>query len=313
MTSRRWMALCFALGSGCFLVGPFPGYAQLVGASAVGVTFFVGSILFTLGGGVQSVLAWPERRFPGGGRAGGAAVVQSAGTLFFNATTFQAMHTALTNSDYNRLVWRPDWRGSICFLVRARSHTARRHAVAGRDGCRFAGARAGGSLPSTSSAASSSESRPSPATSFRRPARCSTRLRQTGTPRWAPPASWPARSTRCTATRRRRCPFVADYTSSSTNSRATCGASPETCHGCDSAKLASLVRAPYRTTRESLARAGFLLAYSPSRVDHRQSVRGRQTPSGSAGRVRIPPQKSKNSAACGLFLAQTLAHMRQRT
>lgn len=71
MTSRRWMALCFALGSGCFLVGPFPGYAQLVGASAVGVTFFVGSILFTLGGGVQSVLAWPERRFPGGGRAGG--------------------------------------------------------------------------------------------------------------------------------------------------------------------------------------------------------------------------------------------------
>src|SRR3954465_3025981 len=72
MTSRRWMALCFALGACCFPVGPFPGYAQLVGASAVGVTFFVGSILFTLGGGVQSVLVWPERRFPGGGWAGGA-------------------------------------------------------------------------------------------------------------------------------------------------------------------------------------------------------------------------------------------------
>ena len=27
------------------------------------------------------------------------------------------MHTAVTSSEYNKLVWRPDWRGSICFLV----------------------------------------------------------------------------------------------------------------------------------------------------------------------------------------------------
>src|SRR5262245_38916357 len=27
------------------------------------------------------------------------------------------MHTALTSSEYNKLVWRPDRRGSICFLV----------------------------------------------------------------------------------------------------------------------------------------------------------------------------------------------------
>lgn len=46
-----------------------------------------------------------------------AALVQSAGTLFFNVTTYQAMHIALTNPEYDRLVWRPDWRGSICFLV----------------------------------------------------------------------------------------------------------------------------------------------------------------------------------------------------
>ena len=31
MTRVRWMALCFALGSTCFLIGPFPGYVQLVG------------------------------------------------------------------------------------------------------------------------------------------------------------------------------------------------------------------------------------------------------------------------------------------
>jgi hypothetical protein len=112
------MALCFALGATCFLIGPFPGYVQLVGESADAVTFFVGSILFTAGGALQSWLAWPDRRLPGGGRAAWwAAVVQSAGTLFFNVTTYQAMHVALTNPDYNRLVWRPDWRGSICFLV----------------------------------------------------------------------------------------------------------------------------------------------------------------------------------------------------
>jgi hypothetical protein len=112
------MALCFALGATCFLIGPFPGYAQLVGDAADAVTFFVGSILFTIGGLLQSALAWPDRRTPGDGRAGWwAAVIQSAGTLFFNVTTYQSMHTAVTSSEYNRLVWRPDWRGSVCFLV----------------------------------------------------------------------------------------------------------------------------------------------------------------------------------------------------
>jgi hypothetical protein len=111
------MALFFALGSACFLVGPFPGYVRLVGDSADAITFFVGSILFTLGGGVQSWLAWIQRHSPGGNAAWWSAIVQSAGTLFFNVTTFQAMHVALTSPEYNRLVWRPDWRGSICFLV----------------------------------------------------------------------------------------------------------------------------------------------------------------------------------------------------
>lgn len=118
MSRQRWMALCFALGSACFLIGPFPGYAELVGDSADAITFFIGSILFTAGGGLQSWLAWSERRTPAGGRAAWwAALVQSAGTLFFNVTTYQAMHNALTSPTYDELVWRPDWRGSICFLV----------------------------------------------------------------------------------------------------------------------------------------------------------------------------------------------------
>src|SRR4051812_4450400 len=53
MSRERWMALCFALGSLCFLIGPFPGYVELVGPGAAAVTFFVGSILFTAGGALQ--------------------------------------------------------------------------------------------------------------------------------------------------------------------------------------------------------------------------------------------------------------------
>jgi hypothetical protein len=117
MSRERWMALFFALGSTCFLIGPFPGYVQVVGESADAITFFVGSILFTAGGGLQSWLAWSDRHSPGGGAAWWAAIIQSAGTLFFNLTTYQAMDTALTSAEYDRLVWRPDWRGSICFLV----------------------------------------------------------------------------------------------------------------------------------------------------------------------------------------------------
>ena len=112
------MALLFALGSACFLIGPFPGYVDLVGVAADGVTFFVGSILFTAGGLLQTSLSFGARRDPGGGRAAWwAAVIQSAGTLFFNLTTYRAMHTALSSTDYDLLVWRPDAFGSICFLV----------------------------------------------------------------------------------------------------------------------------------------------------------------------------------------------------
>ncbi len=112
------MALLFATGSACFFIGPFPGYANLVGDTADAITFFVGSILFTAGGGLQSVLAFPDRASKGAGRAAWwAAVIQSAGTLFFNVTTYHAMHTALTSTEYNKLVWRPDALGSICFLL----------------------------------------------------------------------------------------------------------------------------------------------------------------------------------------------------
>jgi hypothetical protein len=112
MSRERWMALLFAAGSLCFLIGPFPGYVELVGPGADALTFFAGSILFTGGGALQLWLSLQGPR-----SAIWTAGVQSAGTLFFNVTTFAAMHTALTNTEYDKLVWRPDALGSICFLV----------------------------------------------------------------------------------------------------------------------------------------------------------------------------------------------------
>src|SRR5947209_2210789 len=69
MSRERWMALCFVAGSACFLIGPFPGYASLVGDAADSVTFFVGSVLFTAGGALQIWIAFPERHLHGAGRA----------------------------------------------------------------------------------------------------------------------------------------------------------------------------------------------------------------------------------------------------
>ncbi len=112
------MAAAFAAGSLCFLLGPLPGYLALVGPRADAVTFFVGSLLFTLGGALQVRQAAAQRHEPGAGRAAWwTAVVQSAGTLFFNVTTFRALATQLSNPAYDKLVWRPDAFGSICFLV----------------------------------------------------------------------------------------------------------------------------------------------------------------------------------------------------
>jgi hypothetical protein len=112
------MAGCFAAGSLCFLLGPCPGFLALVGPVADAVTFFVGSLLFTAGGAFQVRLAAPDRGDAGTGRAAWwTATIQFAGTLFFNVTTFRALLTALSNPAYDRLVWRPDAFGSICFLV----------------------------------------------------------------------------------------------------------------------------------------------------------------------------------------------------
>ena len=108
------IGVLFAIGSFCFVIGPFPGYVQHVGSSADGITFFVGSIFFTS----AALLQFLTTRLVGGGKADWwAGGIQFAGTLFFNISTWEAMQKALDTAATDRLVWRPDVYGSICFLV----------------------------------------------------------------------------------------------------------------------------------------------------------------------------------------------------
>ena len=114
----RAMGAFFGLGSLCFVVGPLGAYSNAVGAHADAMTFFVGSILFTLGGASQCLLAAPERPDRPTGVAGWrTAWIQSVGTLLFNVLTFTAITVAATNHSYDTVVWGPNALGSVCFLV----------------------------------------------------------------------------------------------------------------------------------------------------------------------------------------------------
>ena len=132
----RWIAIGFAIGSTCFLIGPFPGFVKLVGAGADGAVFFAGSIFFTL----AALLELRESTLRLGRWAADpswwSAAIQFIGTLFFNFSTFAAMQDGLSTEQGNRLVWAPDVFGSTAFLIsgalayrvaeRARRHSDRR-------------------------------------------------------------------------------------------------------------------------------------------------------------------------------------------
>lgn len=109
-----WIGVLFAVGSTCFLVGPFPGFVELVGSRIDAIVFFVGSIFFTSAATLQYV---EGGLFRPRGLDWWSNVIQLAGTLFFNVSTFHALQNGLDANEYDRLVWTPDWRGSICFLV----------------------------------------------------------------------------------------------------------------------------------------------------------------------------------------------------
>lgn len=121
LVSIRRESQLFIVGSACFALGSVPGYASLVGFVADGITFFVGSILFTVASFVQLRLSGRWRSGAWKAKPGWsdwwAAAVQFPGTLFFNVSTGAALVVSVDAATADRYVWRPDAFGSICFLV----------------------------------------------------------------------------------------------------------------------------------------------------------------------------------------------------
>lgn len=116
--SRR-AGLFFIVGSTCFALGSFPVYFLNVPAQVVGVTFFVGSLFFTSAGvtQLQEGTAGFERLVQVDSKVWWALVVQLVGMLFFNVNTLRAAFVDVPADEVNRLIWAPDFFGSVAFLI----------------------------------------------------------------------------------------------------------------------------------------------------------------------------------------------------
>jgi hypothetical protein len=129
------IAWLFMLGASCFALRAIPSYVHAVGANADAMTFLVGSIFFTSASYCQLVqaqspgmtgvdeqrqqtriqaLLWAWRPRD---KNWLAAVTQFPGTLFFNISTFAATVHNLSAAEADKHVWRPDFFGSVLFLV----------------------------------------------------------------------------------------------------------------------------------------------------------------------------------------------------
>lgn len=128
-----WIGVLFAIGSTCFLVAAVASqWGAAADPAAIGVTYFVGSIFFTSAAYGQY---WQAVNVPHGPLTGSlrrrlrpvswepkridwlSAVIQFAGTLAFNVSTFEAMKKGLDTRQTNLRVWAPDAVGSVCFLL----------------------------------------------------------------------------------------------------------------------------------------------------------------------------------------------------
>ncbi len=113
----RPIAIGFAIGSACFLVGPFPGFVQLVGATADAAVFFAGSIFFTLAAALELREGTLRLGRWATDPSWWSAAIQFVGTLLFNVSTFDALQDGLSSKQQDRLIWAPDAFGSACFLA----------------------------------------------------------------------------------------------------------------------------------------------------------------------------------------------------
>lgn len=119
----RREAIGFAVGSLFFFIGPWPWYADAVGAVTANLTFFIGSIFFTTAAILQLLLE--GRRPPWKSTTTGdafdwwSAAVQVVGTILFNVSTFRAWRAAIATPDAVGVGWSADLWGSVAFLISA--------------------------------------------------------------------------------------------------------------------------------------------------------------------------------------------------
>ena len=130
--SGWWIGILFAIGATFFALGAAPGYFKAVGNHTDAVTFFIGSIFFTSAAALQlleAINAREEEREKADRQhfrlfalmlrdlAWWGALVQLGGTIYFNVSTYSAINTSLAPAGVDHLVWKPDFLGSVCFLV----------------------------------------------------------------------------------------------------------------------------------------------------------------------------------------------------
>jgi len=127
-----WIGVLFAVGASFFAIGSAPGFVTAVGKWTDAATYFIGSIFFTS----AALLQYLEAANAPGSHAEGkaprrarlftwepfriewwACLIQLAGTIYFNVSTFLAVHAAKADPGAAHLVWKPDVFGSICFLI----------------------------------------------------------------------------------------------------------------------------------------------------------------------------------------------------
>ena len=129
------IAWLFVVGSSLFILGSVPAYANAVGPTADGITYFIGSIFFTSASFSQLLQAQtpamtnvdidsqhiraPVRLWAWlpHDRNWLAAITQFPGTLYFNISTLAALIQNLTVKQQDRRIWRPDFFGSTLFLI----------------------------------------------------------------------------------------------------------------------------------------------------------------------------------------------------
>ena len=107
------MAVLFVIGAACFTLGGIVTQWSSVSRPAIGYVFFVGSIFFT----TAAALQYAESLASGRRIDWLSSLVQLAGTILFNISTFAALRHDLTTHQENARVWAPDAFGSIAFLV----------------------------------------------------------------------------------------------------------------------------------------------------------------------------------------------------